>query len=79
MGGPPTPRGGRYSPLASPPPPKKMRAQLTGPPNPTKTDSRAPEVNRTQIRQKMKMVFLEFARRGGSEKLSFAMYSVIKN
>ena len=60
-----------------PPPPKK--AQLTGPRNPTETEPRAPEVTRTQkIRQKMKMVFLEPARRGGSEKSSFAM-DVVKN
>ena len=71
--------GGRYSPLAGPPAPPK-RAQLMGPQNPTETDPRASEVTRRKILQKkkMKMGFLESARRGGPEKSSFARYLVKK-
>ena len=54
--------GGQCSPLARPP--TAQLAQLTPPP-PTKNP-----------REKMKMGFLELARRGGSEKSSFAIHSV---
>ena len=60
------------------------RVQLTGhnrrpPQSPTETDPGAPEVTRTHnSAKKMKMGLLESARRGGSEKSSFAMYLVKK-
>ena len=44
----------------------------------TKTDPRAPEVTRTQIRRKMKTGFLATGRQGGSENSSFTMYLVKK-
>ena len=50
-----------------PPPPLPKGAQLTPPPpppNPTETDPRASEVTQTQKSAKMKMEFLESARRG---------------
>ena len=63
--------------LDRPPPPQKKEAQLTPPPQflprLTPRPRRRP---RPKIRQKMKMGFLESARRGGSEKSSFAMYLV---
>ena len=68
--------GVRYSPLASPPPTKKKAPQ-----NPTETDPRAPQETPTKKInwQKMKMGFLESARREDSQKSSFVMYSVRKN
>ena len=60
------------------PPPKKERAQLTGPQIPTEPDPRAPEVTWTQNSAKTKMGFSESARRGVSEKSSFCMYLVKK-
>ena len=70
--------GGRFSPLASPPPSPKKGSIDGAPKNPTETDPRAPEVTQTRnsAKKKMKRVFLESARRGGSERSSFAMYLV---
>ena len=52
------------APWRDPPPPKKG-AQLTGPPNPTKTDPRAPELTQTQkTAKKWKWIFGISASRG---------------
>ena len=63
--------GGSIEPPGKTPP---RRAQLTGPPKSYRADPRAPKVAGPEIRQKRKTGFLESARRGGSEKSSFAMY-----
>ena len=56
--------------------PRQKKAQLTAPQNPTEADPRADAG--AKFWQKMKMRLLESARRGGSEKSSFARYLVKK-
>ena len=61
-------------------PPPQKKAPLTGPQNPAGTDPWAPEVTGTQnsATKKNENRILESAHRGGSEKLSFAMYLMKK-
>ena len=71
--------GGSIQPSGCTPPSPQKGLSRRAPKNPTEIDPRALEVTRTQIRQKMKMGFLESACQGGSEKSSFAMSLVKKN
>ena len=57
--------------------PPQNKSSIDGPPkNPTETKPRAPEVTCTRNSAKKKS--LESARRGGSEKSSFAIYLVVE-
>ena len=66
--------GGRYSPLARPAPPIPKKGLIDAPPQILRRLTR--RWPGSKIRQKMKMRFLESARRRGSESHHFAMHFV---